>query len=475
MTAPIKRSASFVESSPKRARHATSSATISKMPHTHFAIVAQYLDAFRDTAQLASTCRFFKKKVTKLRRSQREISSRCRNLFAIPSFLGEFTRLQKVFIHDSNLSKIPPFPPRLTHLHFTTNHSPLDLPKSPHTQQHSLNDLDLELPLASFTQLMSLKINCTRYIRFVDSLHFLKMQNLETIEMTNIAINMKGHFPSSLKNIKLSKCHSEKNLFSSPENLERFHIENCRYPLSNHFLSRLVHVKDFHLEGNFMPPSDDFLLGMLELEKLSLNIPLLSIANLQSDQISLLNLDGSHIRNLPNALKLGKLQDCSIIGAPIHDLSPLAFSPFLRRLNISGSSVTSLAPLTHLQNIEVFLCVDTRISSLAPIANWKRLKKLKLMKVSSLESSNGEAILQPLAHLKELNWVHLGESKVGDLSPLAHLPIQWLNLFKTTFKNVESLANLPLKKLIHARYSTRTLKSLYRIKSIIVERPIATF
>lgn len=95
------------------------------------------------------------------------------------------------------------------------------------------------------------------------------------------------------------------------------------------------------------------------------------------------------------------------------DLYPLANMKKLTKLELSGTWVNDLTPLTELRHLK-YLRVEMSGGDLSPLAGLKSLEELYL-------SGSGVSDLSPLMELMNLKSLSLGYAQVRDLSPLAEL------------------------------------------------------
>ena len=93
---------------------------------------------------------------------------------------------------------------------------------------------------------------------------------------------------------------------------------------------------------------------------------------------------------------------------------PVAWRPFIRGLDFTGTSLDSLAPLAGLSGLRTLSLTGTPVADLAPLAGLSGLRTLSL---------NGTPVadLAPLAWLTGLQRLYLDEGQTVDVSPLARL------------------------------------------------------
>ncbi len=126
-----------------------------------------------------------------------------------------------------------------------------------------------------------------------------------------------------------------------------------------------------------------------------------------------LELDNSRVSDLSPLTGLTKLDFLEVHGE-LSDLSPLARSSNLRRLDIAGTNVSDLSILSRFINLKELVIADTNISDLSPVAG---LVNLELLAFSNDTISD----ISGLARLINLKTIHTWGNPFSDLSPLAGL------------------------------------------------------
>lgn len=107
------------------------------------------------------------------------------------------------------------------------------------------------------------------------------------------------------------------------------------------------------------------------------------------------------------------LETVNLSNSRITDIDPLVDKPALRDVSISGTGVTSIAGLSWLPNL---WCLRADKTDVADIAGW-----------------NPDSAIR---------FLHLQDTKVGDLSPLAGTGIQSLNIAGTPVSDLNFIANM---------------------------------
>ena len=95
----------------------------------------------------------------------------------------------------------------------------------------------------------------------------------------------------------------------------------------------------------------------------------------------------------------------------IANLQGLEYAVNLEVLNIEGSNISDLTPLTGLQNIRVLKFYDNNISDLTPLAGLVSLTDLNL-------TINNISDITPLTGLVNLTYLDLAENNISDITPL---------------------------------------------------------
>lgn len=109
--------------------------------------------------------------------------------------------------------------------------------------------------------------------------------------------------------------------------------------------------------------------------------------------------------------RLEDLEDLTLCGQGLSDLSWITSLPKLRRLTVRDSVVKDLAPLARLEALEHLDLVDACVEDLAPLAGLQRLRTLDL-------SGTHLRSVAPLRGL-DLHSVDIAGTLVDDLEPLA--------------------------------------------------------
>ncbi len=142
-------------------------------------------------------------------------------------------------------------------------------------------------------------------------------------------------------------------------------------------------------------------------------------------------------------------------GTRVSDLSPLAGIPF-GALDLRGQGITGIEPLRGMP-LKLLGIEDTPVADLTPLKGMK-LEKLYLNNTRVTD-------LKPLANMP-LNELMLAGSTVKDLEPLKGAPLQALWLNNTPVGDISPLAGCPLISLTLEGTPAADLKPLAKMTSL---------
>ena len=130
------------------------------------------------------------------------------------------------------------------------------------------------------------------------------------------------------------------------------------------------------------------------------------------------------------------VQSLDLADTRLSNLAPLANFTMLHSLGLDGTRISDLIPLTNLGALRALSVNETSVSDLAPLANLTSLEALYFWQTSVSD-------LAPLAGLAELETLYLAQTSVSDLAPLANLTsLETLSLWQTSVSDLAPLANL---------------------------------
>ena len=145
------------------------------------------------------------------------------------------------------------------------------------------------------------------------------------------------------------------------------------------------------------------------------------------------------IRSLEGLQFATNLEELSLHGNPLSDLSPLSSLTALKEIRLSGESFSDLSPLAGLTNLEGVGFWKTSVSDLSPLSG---LTKLRWLDFGHSQVSD----LSPLAGLTGLKRLEIYDAKEGadlDLSPLKGLTnLVKLRIGSTIVSDVSPLSGL---------------------------------
>jgi hypothetical protein len=199
--------------------------------------------------------------------------------------------------------------------------------------------------------------------------------------------------------------------------------------LNREKISSLILPKKF--QDSFSSISDLNLLQLKVEQAKSLDFDNLSVHNLE-----ILELPGSQIKNLGFCRDM-PLKKLNVSNTQISDLSDLN-NKEISEINLFKTQVKDLSSLNY-EELEVVILSGTTIESLAPLTASKKLKKLEIRGTQITD-------LSPLSEL-EIEELYLPGSKVSSIDCLAYLPIKKLNIVGLKFNCLECLSSLPLESL----------------------------
>ena len=125
-----------------------------------------------------------------------------------------------------------------------------------------------------------------------------------------------------------------------------------------------------------------------------------------------LTISGQEINDLSFLEGMTHLKHLDLSGCTIRaDLSILNTLPVLEELSMQGCTISSLAFLEGAPTLKVLNLRSNAIGSLSPLASIPTLQRLDL-------ADNAVSDLRPLAGLTELTYLNLSENVLTDLSPI---------------------------------------------------------
>jgi hypothetical protein len=154
------------------------------------------------------------------------------------------------------------------------------------------------------------------------------------------------------------------------------------------------------------------------------------------------------------------LQQLSLSGTQVSDVSPLAGLGQLELLNLRGTEVSDVGPLAGLTQLRSLDLSETWVTDVKPMSGLGQLRTLYLF-------NSPVSDVSPLAGLGQLQRLHLRSTKVSDVGPLAGLgKLEMLDLRDcTSLNDLTSLAGLEnLREILLSHWQqVRVPKSLEKV------------
>jgi hypothetical protein len=185
--------------------------------------------------------------------------------------------------------------------------------------------------------------------------------------------------------------------------------------------------------------------------------PLADLRGLAGLRLTFLRCEGTRVTDL-GPLKGMPLEALWISVSPeLTDLAPLAGMP-LKDLRIGKTAVADLEPLRGMHLVRLH-CHSTSITTLAPLAGMTDLIDLDSGSNSRLRDL---AALPSLTSLRELSLA--GAPTLDDLTPLAKLPLTYLNISETRVSDLTPLQGNRTLEMINCRQTAiRDLRPLAKL------------
>ncbi|MCV6636987.1 COR domain-containing protein [Candidatus Albibeggiatoa sp. nov. NOAA] len=156
------------------------------------------------------------------------------------------------------------------------------------------------------------------------------------------------------------------------------------------------------------------------------------IAEAKQKRLTYLDLDFCNLTELPpELLELDWLEELSLSGNKLSDVSPLAALTGLTSLNLYNNKLSNVSPLAALTGLTSLYLERNQLYDISPLAALTGLTSLYLER-------NQLSNVSPLAALTGLTSLDLGCNQLSDVSPLATLT----KLQKLDLSNNESIYSL---------------------------------
>ncbi len=132
----------------------------------------------------------------------------------------------------------------------------------------------------------------------------------------------------------------------------------------------------------------------------------------------------------------------------IDDLSPISILNGLKRLNITGSSVSSLQPIALLTDLEIIQCNQSPVIDLTSLSGLSNLINLDI-------GNTPVEKLDPIASLLNLVSLNASGTQIKSVDPVEGLmKLEEIKLNNTSIKSLKALLELPKLKLVEC-YNTK--------------------
>jgi Leucine-rich repeat (LRR) protein len=215
----------------------------------------------------------------------------------------------------------------------------------------------------------------------------------------------------------------------------------------------------------------------LEAEiRAAINKPGGTIYSADLEELTILDVESSGIKNIAGLEHCTNLQDLSLGCNPITDISPLSGLTNLQNLNLNDatpfrhSQITDISPLSGLTNLQSLGLACLPITDISPLSGLTNLLFLNLNQdpIADISPLSGLTNLQtlwlnydqiidisPLAGLTNLQDLDLGgNNKITDVSPLSGLTnLQTLNLDANTITDISPLSGLTNLQTLWLRFN----------------------
>ncbi len=173
-----------------------------------------------------------------------------------------------------------------------------------------------------------------------------------------------------------------------------------------------------------------------------------------------LNVSQTKVRDLTPLSKMVTLEALGAMQAPVSDLAPLRGLPRLKCLIVIWCPIRDLTPLASLRSLEELNLGQTQVTNLSPLHGLSNLRRLTVQNCSQLKD------LSPLAGLK-IEWLDMGRLEVKDVASLRGMPLKTLIADNTSVNDWTALAVLSLDEL---HIGGKAMKSLHLLKGLSVKK-----
>ncbi len=338
-----------------------------------------------------------------------------------------------------------------------------------------LTDDDIKL-IGRFKYLKSLEISCEK---ISDIKPLAKLKNLESLRISYGSkledINALSGL-TELTSLSLSGMSSLKDISALSEltNIEVLELAGSGKLTDISPIGKLSELKDLHFSKLTRLEDISPIKECTELTKLSVwecdrledFSSLGSLRELESLQIS-----GSSIKSIAALTGLNYLYDLGLTNTDLTDISVVKTLPDLKYLTLtSNSRLTDISPLKNVRGLEKLNLAYCNITDLSPLENHVYLKELNVSNNKNLESLNGVGSLQALTVL------HIYDTGITDLSELGSLKnLEDLYLDTNISIDIEPLKELTSLKYLFAKLTNEQKNELLAVNPSLSIHESQTF
>ncbi|MBT9287925.1 leucine-rich repeat domain-containing protein [Prosthecodimorpha staleyi] len=163
-----------------------------------------------------------------------------------------------------------------------------------------------------------------------------------------------------------------------------------------------------------------------------------------------LDLSGTGVTDLSPLSDLKALEELDLEFNGAKDLSPLSGLTALKSLNLGTNGLTDVSPLSGLTALETLALDNTGVTDVTPLSGLTSLETLEI-------SNTGVTDISPLSGLSALATLALFGARVADVSPLSGLTaLQTLDLDNTGVTDVSPLSGLTALRTLRLAYTSVT-------------------
>ncbi|MDQ0269208.1 leucine-rich repeat domain-containing protein [Cytobacillus purgationiresistens] len=203
-----------------------------------------------------------------------------------------------------------------------------------------------------------------------------------------------------------------------------------------------------------------------------------------------LDLSFQEIKNLSGIEKAKNLEQLSLYGNPVVDLSPISGLTKLASLDIDETGVKNLSPLKSLKNLVELYASYLQVKDFSPLSELTAIHSITLVgnsmnrlpNLSKLNNlimldltENGLSSLKGIEQAKNLQYLSLDSNPITDFSPLSNLPLlgvsaSYTNMDSLKWAGSEALTRLEILIVSGTAVSDLSpLKNMRHLQAIIAD------